>query len=167
MNTASHFKTDLEVGRNFEKSVQEYLTRQGAILGQIDGYCKEYDLKGSNFSIECKLDTSSYDTGNVAIEFEYAGQTSGIKSSEADFFVIGYWNAEIGEFQTKMFDRIELLDVLENGDYEVRVGGDGSLSKFWLCPVYVLDVIQLRNKIRLPNDDDIREIVAPYGRDFE
>jgi hypothetical protein len=99
----------------------------------VVGYLKEYDIashSGDCF-IECKLDTKSLSSGNVAIEYTYRGEASGIASTSADYFVfvvpegkslIGY------EVDTR-----NLRDALK-GCPLVR-GGDDSASTMKLLPL--------------------------------
>jgi hypothetical protein len=71
------------------------------------------------------------DTGNIFIEFSCRGKDSGVKVTQADWFVYYYkflgelWLIKVGE----------LKDLITNNNFKVGVGGDpGSNSSGYLIP---------------------------------
>lgn len=102
----------------------------------VVGYFKDYDISSlsGDVLLEVKMDTLSATTGNVACEFSYKGEPSGLSSSKADslVFVIPLR----GELWAYEVDTRNLKAELAQKRF-VR-GGDLRASELKLLPVDTL-----------------------------
>lgn len=87
------FKTDLKLGNDGEDVIINFLESKGCSYVDSNNDNK-YDLKmvtkGKETTYEIKTDVKVapvYDTGNIFIEYESRGKTSGISVTQADWFV--------------------------------------------------------------------------------
>lgn len=134
------FKQDLEVGESGEKVIRHDLETIGAKFISTNND-NRYDLlmerNGEQIKYEVKTDVyckPTYDTGNMFIEFECRGKTSGLYVTEAKWFVMYYkYLKEAWYIQTE--DLKKLLD--DEGD-NMRItsfsGDMGSNTRGYLLP---------------------------------
>jgi hypothetical protein len=87
------FKTDLKLGNDGEDVIINFLESKGCSYVDSNNDNK-YDLKmvtkGKETTYEIKTDVKVapvYDTGNIFIEYESRGKSSGISVTQADWFV--------------------------------------------------------------------------------
>jgi len=87
------FKTDLKLGNDGEDVIINFLESKGCSYVDSNNDNK-YDLKmitnGKETTYEIKTDVfiaPVYDTGNIFIEYESRGKSSGISVTQADWFV--------------------------------------------------------------------------------
>jgi len=87
------FKTDLKLGNDGEDVIINFLESKGCSYVDSNNDNK-YDLKmvtkGKETTYEIKTDVfiaPIYDTGNIFIEYESRGKSSGISVTQADWFV--------------------------------------------------------------------------------
>ena len=124
----------MKVSRTVEVAVAErYAKKFRRPFVVVVGYLKEYDVASfaGDYFVEVKMDTASVSTGNVAVEYTYKGQPSGIAATTADYFVF-----VIPEGQGLMGYEVDLRDLKNalKGCALVR-GGDGYFSTMKLLPV--------------------------------
>lgn len=89
-----NFKSDLKLGNEGEQVVVEFLKTKGCTHIKSNNDNK-YDIlmsnaKGDEITYEIKTDVKCaplFDTGNLFIEFESRGKSSGILTTQADWFV--------------------------------------------------------------------------------
>lgn len=88
-----HFKSDLILGNEGEKTLIDFLTKNNGIYLNSNND-NQYDIKmlikGQERTYEIKTDVKcapAFDTGNLFIEFESRGKLSGISVTKADWFV--------------------------------------------------------------------------------
>lgn len=141
----SNFRRDLEQGKEAEREVQRGL---GGDLTQ--GRCSTHDLK-----IEVKWDKKSYETGNVAFEYECNGKPSGIKVTESEWWIYRIGNTELQDYVYYIRNTRGLLQWLRELHKRGRVkqvsGGDGKRAKILLVPLqdFILEFRQLHLDIFL------------------
>ena len=130
------FKEDLKQGKEAELELAARLVQVKGVDDIEFNEDKRYDLKvfseDESYTIEVKWDMKAPETGNVAIEFEYRGNPSGIEASEADF-----WAYKIEDkFYMLSKDRMSEMIEVERPSYVI--GGDpGSGTKMWLVKLRV------------------------------
>jgi hypothetical protein len=129
------FNNDVLIGENGEEIIKNFLISKG--YKYIDNNKdNKYDLlmsyKNKNYTYEIKTDvflSPKKDTGNIAIEFSSRGKFSGIKVTQADFFV--YYIPKLGEIWN--IKTSDLLNLIEKENFKVTTGGDiGSNTKMYL-----------------------------------
>jgi len=83
------FHSDLAFGEEKELLVLEKLRLKYPKAYKVEGYHKEWDLfvPEKDIGIEVKSDRMSKKTGNVAIEYSYGGEPSGIEATKAEWWV--------------------------------------------------------------------------------
>jgi len=83
------FQSDLAYGEEKELLVLDRLRLKYPKAYKVEGYHKEWDLfvPEKNIGIEVKSDRMSKRTGNVAIEYSYGGEPSGIEATKAKWWV--------------------------------------------------------------------------------
>lgn len=95
------WKEDLKDGEYAERVFADYLIRVGKhnVVHKALGDFKDYDLLGDlNTTYEVKSDRIARTTGNIAIEFQYHGEPSGIVITKAN-----YWVQRIAEKEFYVF----------------------------------------------------------------
>jgi hypothetical protein len=143
------FRKDIIEGEAGEDYIIDFLTKgwKGTLLQKKKDYTWDFKIDFENSGVqtfESKTDVycipfskvngkviKGRDTGNIFIEFSCRGKYSGIKVTEADWFV--YYFKFLGElWMIKVQDLKKLID--EN-NFRVGVGGDsGSNSSGYLIP---------------------------------
>ncbi len=110
MNYNNDFRHDLEVGQIKEKE-----------LGNIF----------NNSKVEVKYDLQALQTGNVYVEYFSRGKSSGIATSQADYYCFAFGST---------FHLIKATDLKERcrkyiGTSRDKKGGDSNTSKGILLPI--------------------------------
>jgi hypothetical protein len=84
------FQTDLQVGKDVEKTVLEMIQNKYPKAFMIDGKFSPYDIfiPEISKSIEVKSDRKSQHTGNLVIEVSMYGKPSALMTTLADYWVI-------------------------------------------------------------------------------
>jgi len=143
------FRKDIIEGEAGEDYIIDFLTKgwKGTLLEKKKDYTWDFKIDFENSGVqtfESKTDVycippgevngkviKGRDSGNIFIEFSCRGKDSGIKVTEADWFV--YYFKFLGElWMIKVQDLEKLID--EN-NFRVGVGGDpGSNSSGYLIP---------------------------------
>jgi hypothetical protein len=83
----STFRADLAAGQAVEQAVGAWAIERGWTAHRSCGKVSGYDLL-LQCTIEVKADRMAPSTGNVAVEFSYRGQPSGIMATSAVFWCI-------------------------------------------------------------------------------
>lgn len=135
-----NFNKDLIEGEEGENKIIEHLKKLGATpihQNKDNRYDVLVERNGKNVKYEIKTDVfckPEYDTGNIFVEVECRGKTSGIMVTEAEWFVTYYKHLnEIWYIRTQ-----DLLDLIE--DHRMNLifknfsGDQGSETKGWLVP---------------------------------
>lgn len=124
------FNEQLSQGHKYEKESLEYLEYD--TVKHMKGYFKEYDLiinkDGFKTKIEVKSDRQASKTGNLCIEYECNNKSSGITSTEADFWIYFIVYPDRDECYI-----IPIEDLRELVKFSRKVkGGDGMRSRCYL-----------------------------------
>lgn len=106
----------------------------------LSGLLAELDfLRMTEAKVEVKHDKEGRDTGNLALEFEYKGEPSGIEATEADLWV--HWFDKDRPFLMGKVPQLRALArrYREAHPHKVKDSGDGRHAKCVLMPCqYVL-----------------------------
>ena len=93
-----NFKKDLELSKQGEEDVKNFLINRGCVFVDFN-HDNKYDLlmkkKGKDITYEVKTDYIVYkmfDTGNLFVEFECRNKPSGIAVTEAEWYVNYYYH---------------------------------------------------------------------------
>lgn len=79
---------DIQDGEAAERLVADYLLRTThKVVHKAMGNFPDYDLIGDGVTYEVKNDRRAKQTGNIAIEYEYKGEHSGIRKTKAQMWV--------------------------------------------------------------------------------
>ena len=134
------FKKDLKFGNDGEKVVFNHLTtlKEGVKLVEecnnadydfkikVDGAFKTYEVKTEDSY--CK---PGNDTGNIFIEIECSGKSSGLNRSVSDWYV--FYLFHYGEVWYIKKDDLKIL-LIENNIRKVGNSGDGGRVVGYLLP---------------------------------
>jgi hypothetical protein len=142
------FRKDIVEGEEGEDFIIDFLTQgwKGQLLEKKKDYTWDFKMEFPSGvqTFESKTDVSCIppreingkkvagrDTGNIFIEFSCRGKDSGIKVTQADWFV--YYFKYLGEL---WFIKVgDLKRLIDENDFRVGVGGDvGSNSSGHLIP---------------------------------
>jgi len=136
-------KTEIEVAKIIEKSLNAEIlefgnTNKWDILALIDG---------KEVSYEVKEDFMCWKTGNVAVEYSCRGKSSGIETTEADFYIykINFENDRI-EYVMHTTEAIKKM-IAKNLYFKKVNGGDpgsNSLNYLFRYNSFVKDCVFLR-----------------------
>lgn len=142
---ANKFYKDLKMGQSVEEEVLQWCLPHDNNTRFAPPKTKGFDivLPTLDKTIEVKYDKYSKSSGNIAIEYSYKNQPSGIQSTTADAWVIKLWNEdwEFWSFKTK--DLTKLCKTCR------RIGGgDGMASMMFLVPV--ASAILIGTKLNMP-----------------
>lgn len=108
----------------------DYLEDHGWVTDVAEGDVKGWDVRavrcGKEVYFEVKEDFKWNETGNVAIEYYYRGQPSGIATTTSEYYIykLGscFYYARVSELRAR----------LEKDSFTRREGGDGCLSGLYL-----------------------------------
>lgn len=102
--------------------------------------CKGYDMAfkydGKRFTVECKEDFASKESGNFFCEFECTKKPSGIQTTTATYYVITM-AVQNGDYKDYIVRTSVLRELIDEGRY-VRIvegGGDNGTVKGYLFRV--------------------------------
>ncbi len=132
------FNKDFPIAEKTEAQVAQFLVDEVG-MEFIEG-CNDnrYDLlmkapNGKNITIEVKEDFTCKKTGNVGVEYQCRGKDSGIRVSQADFYLYKVHRPD-GKIQLMMQKTEDLKDMIRDRKFHRKViGGDvGSNSKNYL-----------------------------------
>lgn len=131
MQTAQ-FDLDLIVGHDFEQFVLWFVRKKYPKASGVEGFFPWYDIyvPERNKHIECKFDRMSKKTGNLAIEYECRGKKSGISTTDANIWAIGYYDKE----WKMMMVPVEILKGACQNKFSVTGGDDGAAKMYLLNP---------------------------------
>jgi hypothetical protein len=143
------FRKDIIEGESGEDYIIDFLTKgwKGTLLQKKKDYTWDFKIDFENSGVqtfESKTDVycipssmvngnviKGRDTGNIFIEFSCRGKDSGIKVTEADWFV--YYFKFLGELWIIKVD--DLKKLIDENNFKIGVGGDpGSNSSGYLIP---------------------------------
>jgi len=143
------FKGDVIEGEAGEDFVIDYLCEgwKGTLLEKKKDFTWDFKLEfesGKVHTFELKTDVycipprvlngkviSGRDTGNIFIEFSCRGKDSGIRVTQADWFV--YYFKYLGELWLIQVE--DLKKLIQENNFSVGIGGDpGSDSSGYLIP---------------------------------
>jgi hypothetical protein len=143
------FRKDIVEGEEGEDFIIDYLAKRwkGHLIEKKKDYTWDFRMSfesGVDYTFELKTDVfcipdrelngkfiAGRDTGNIFIEFTSWGKESGIKVTQADWFV--YYFKYLGEI---WFIKVEdLKKLIEENQFKIGIGGDyGSDSSGYLIP---------------------------------
>lgn len=131
-----NFKKDLELSKQGENAVKDFLVTQGCVFTHFN-HDNKYDIlmqrKGKDVKYEVKTDyivMKHFDTGNIFVEFECRNKPSGISVTEAEWYVnYFYYLKEFWFIKTK-----KLKDLILNNNIPVinQAGDANSNTKGYL-----------------------------------
>ena len=143
------FRKDIIEGEAGEDYIIDFLTKgwKGTLLEKKKDYTWDFKIDFENSGVqtfESKTDVycipprkvngkqmKGRDTGNIFIEFSCRGKDSGIKVTEADWFV--YYFKFLGELWIIRVN--DLKKLIDENNFRIGVGGDpGSNSSGYLIP---------------------------------
>ncbi len=132
-----NFKRDLQDGQLAEREAIERLQVHFPEISDFKqsttkGYDIEAILDGQRITFEVKNDLMAHKTGNVAIEYECRGQSSGLATSTADYWIYKFDNTFF-LFKTVLLRQYLFEDKLYFR--EVTGGDPGSYTKMYLVKV--------------------------------
>jgi len=127
----STFAKDKQFGKIYEKIALTYFKYRK--LDHPPNYNKTYDFMLDNvLKIEVKSDRRAWRTGNLAIEYSYRGEVSGIYATEAEYYM--YFIIYPKYYECYKIPVNELKAICEKVDRTVK-GGDNNASKMFLIKV--------------------------------
>jgi len=102
------FKKDIITGEKGQEFIRQFLESKGMEYVS-DCHDITHDLKmtysGKTYTYEIKTDVYPKDTGNLVIEFECRGKSSGINATQADYFLTYFpalgeiWNIKTSDLK--------------------------------------------------------------------
>jgi hypothetical protein len=132
------FASDLTFGKKYEKLTTELFESKRFEIAE--GNFKDYDVKlvydspeGEEVTVtfECKGDRISKNTKAIAVEFQYAGEPSGIEVTKADYWI----HFVDGTNKYYLIPTRDLRRLIRRKQYfDVKAAGDGLRSK-----IYIID----------------------------
>lgn len=91
-------------------------------------------LFNSGKKIEVKFDRMAHKTGNIFIEYMSRGKSSGISTTEADYWIYKIDNTGVSIILDVIQLKEKLRTYYKNGIY-LKNGGDDDTSKGFLIPI--------------------------------
>lgn len=150
------FNKDISKGIEAEEYISKIiLERDDSVLKILPNENSKFDRMvifkdGTYCTIEVKNDIRSCQTGNVAVEISCRNKESGIRTSEADYFV--YFIRENYETYIYIIRRTNLIKLIDENNFPVVSGGDrwnnGFSSKMVLIPkkIFTSSCIDITNR---------------------
>lgn len=132
------FQTDLLLAKKYELLLLDYLDRDEYTEVEFSPMKRfsEWDVKVVRGSLEAKYevkaDRLSAKTGNLCIEYECAGQPSGISTTQANYYAYFIIHGSDQDLYLIPVERIK--ELIAQGVYKKLNGGDGYRSRFYLIP---------------------------------
>jgi len=114
-----NFDIDLDFGQIFEEEIRDLFEGDGSIEVKT-----ERDIWAS--------------TGNIAIEFGYSGHPSGLKTTDAKWWI--HVLTTHGDFHNAFIFKVEKLrklvtELVTTGKADIMKGGDGNQSELVRIPI--------------------------------
>ena len=126
------FTQDLTFGNDYEMLFVEKYHSDGNKIDMTKGCFKLYEVCVDGVKYEIKADRQTYKSGNVAIEYECSGKSSGITTTTADFYAY-FVVLPNGVSHLYMIPTFLLRKYISQEKYHRLVsGGDGWRSKMYL-----------------------------------
>ncbi len=137
------FRSDLETAKQTEQEIAMGLEKNYGVkaideMSVTSKWDRSFRTKsGNTIAIEMKEDFMWEKTGNTVIEFESRGKPSGIRVTEADWFI---YRLRGSPHKHYIFKTTRLKKLIDEKKYErIVVGGDeGSETKMYLFGLDVL-----------------------------
>ncbi len=134
-NGSYNFEEDIVTGEQGEDFIKEFMINKGYKFIS-DNKDNKYDLlmsfKNRKIKYEIKTDvllSPKNDTGNIVVEFESRGKSSGISVTEAEFYI--YYIPKLNEVWNIKMDKLKNL--INSNNFKEVIGGDkGSDTKMYL-----------------------------------
>jgi hypothetical protein len=132
------FNADLLFGKKYELMLLDYLPKDEYTEVEFAPARRfvEWDVKLKNGALEAKYevkgDRLTAKTGNFCLEYECAGQPSGISTTQADFYAYFVISGNSHDLYLIPVPRIK--ELIAQGSYKKMNGGDGYRSRFYLIP---------------------------------
>ena len=132
------FNNDLLLGKKYEMILLDYIPK-----GEYDEVefapnhrFVEWDVKVKRGALEAKYevkaDRLSHKTGNLCIEFQCAGQPSGISTTQANYYAYFIIHGTGHDLYLIPVERLK--EYIEQSSPKKMSGGDGYRSRFYLIP---------------------------------
>ena len=137
------FFNDLKLGNFYEKKAIRYFnydTYEFCNDGRYDILIKKDSIETK---IEVKSDRRAYETGNLAIEYKYKGCPSGIRKTEAEYYIYFVIKPD-KKYDVYKFP-IQDLNILCRGKKSV-CGGDNNQSIMYLLPINLCEKYKISIK---------------------
>lgn len=132
------FQNDLLLGKKYEVMLLDYLDKDeyDEVEFAPNQRFVEWDVKVRRGQLEAKYevkaDRLTAKTGNFCIEYECAGQPSGISTTQANYYAYFVLDGSHQDLYLIPVERIK--ELIAQGAYKKMNGGDGYRSRFYLIP---------------------------------
>jgi hypothetical protein len=132
------FNQDLLLGKKYEVMLLDYLDKDeyDEVEFAPNQRFVEWDVKVTRGALEAKYevkaDRLTAKTGNFCMEYECAGQPSGISSTQANYYA--YFVIHGSEQDLYLIPVARIKELIAQGAYKKMNGGDGYRSRFYLIP---------------------------------
>ena len=132
------FNQDLLLGKKYEVILLDYLDKDeyDEVEFAPNQRFVEWDVKLKRGQLEAKYevkaDRLTAKTGNFCIEYECAGQPSGISTTQADYYA--YFVLDGSHQDLYLIPVARIKELIAQGAYKKMNGGDGYRSRFYLVP---------------------------------
>jgi hypothetical protein len=135
------FQSDLLLGKKYELLLLDYLPKDEYDEVELAPNKRfvEWDVKIKRGSLEAKYevkaDRLAHKTGNFCVEYECAGQPSGITTTQADHYA--YFIIHGNDHDLYLIPVERLRQYITTSSPKKMNGGDGYRSRFYLIPKVV------------------------------
>lgn len=132
------FHNDLLLAKKYEVMLLDYLDKDeyDEVEFAPNKRFVEWDVKVKRGALEAKYevkaDRLAAKTGNFCIEYECAGQMSGISTTDANYYA--YFVLDGSHQDLYIIPVARIREVISQGGYKKMSGGDGYRSRFYLVP---------------------------------
>jgi len=139
------FTQKLTQGHYFELELLKHIKYSNYETAQKKGNFKDWDIEttdegGKTTTYEVKSEGKAYHTGNICIEYEYNGLSSGIDATKADYWGHFIIKApyEKNNYKLILISVSKLKEYIEQKKYKYNCnGGDCNRSKLYIFPISV------------------------------
>lgn len=147
------FNADLKVEEKTKQEIKEFLEASGwRVVDDNNDFRYDFILHKDDklVHLELKEDFKCKETGNVAVEYYSRGKPSGLRTTQADFYLYKVHNPWAKEYIVVNVDKLKRF-IKESFDYRTVTGGDkGSNTKMYLLTYEVFR--KLGQTIRIMTD---------------
>ena len=142
MRHKGNFDLDLKLGQIAEEEVKRLLVGRNHL--------------GESVKIEVKDDMKMSETGNIYVEYEYKGQPSGLKTTDADEWWITSSNHGhmLSIVVTVSYFKSMINALVKEGVAIMKSGGDNDTSRGVIVPLYAL-FTDFRKRVE-EDDEEVR-----------